>query len=280
MLSASREPLPMVTIVTPSFNQARFLEATIESVLNQDYPRIEYIVLDGGSTDGSVDILRKHADRLANYVSEPDRGQTDAINRGFGMAHGDILAYLNSDDIYFPGAVSAAVGYLRAHPEIGMVHGAAHYIDEAGLAVARFPSARTGYRDLRRGAPRIAQQAAFFRATAWKMVGPLDPTFHYAMDYDLWVRISAVTTLAYTTALWAGFRLHGESKSMTVARQCWPEMMRVHYRDGGSKFSILYAKYLLRRVVEPAMPLRMVLRRAAFRVFRGLRGGAADASSR
>jgi len=272
MVSASREPLPLVTIVTPSFNQVRFLEATIESVLNQDYPRIEYIVLDGGSTDGSVDILRKHADRLTTWASEPDRGQTDAINRGFDMATGDILAYLNSDDTYRPGAVSEAVGYLQAHPEIGMVHGEAHYIDEVGHAVARFPSARTGHRDLRRGAPRIAQQAAFFRATVWKMVGPLDPTFHYAMDYDLWVRISAVTPLAYAPSLWAGFRLHGESKSMTVARQCWPEMMRVHFRDGGSIFSILYAKYLVRRVVEPAMPLRMALRRAAFRFTRRLQG--------
>jgi glycosyltransferase involved in cell wall biosynthesis len=280
MLSASREPLPLVTIVTPSFNQARFLEATIESVLSQDYPRIEYIVLDGGSTDGSVDILHKHADRLATYVSEPDRGQTDAINRGFGMAHGEILAWLNSDDVYYPGAVSEAVAYLQAHPEIGMVHGEAHYLDEAGRAVARFPSARTGHHDLRRGAPRIAQQAAFFRTVLWEMVGPLDPTFLYAMDYDLWIRISAVTTLAYVPALWAGFRLHGESKSMTVARQCWPEMMRVHYRDGGSRFSILSAKYLLRRLVEPAMPLRMVLRRAAYRVSRGLRGGASDADGR
>ena len=280
MLSPSGEPLPLVTIVTPSFNQARFLEATIESVLNQDYPRIEYIVLDGGSTDGSVDLLRKHADRLTTWASEPDRGQTDAINRGFGMAHGEILAWLNSDDVYSPGAVSEAVAYLQAHPEIGMVHGGAHYLDEAGLAVARFPSARTSHLDLRRGAPRIAQQAAFFRTVLWEMVGPLDPTFQYAMDYDLWVRISAVTTLAYVPARWAGFRLHGESKSMTVARQCWPEMMRVHYRDGGSNFSILYAKYLLRRVVEPAMPLRMVLRRAAFRVFRGLQGEAVDADRR
>jgi glycosyltransferase involved in cell wall biosynthesis len=268
MLSTPRDPKPLVTIVTPSFNQARFLEATIESVLSQDYPRIEYIVLDGGSTDGSVDILRKHEPRLAAWSSKPDEGQTDAINRGFAVANGDILAYLNSDDIYFPGAVSKAVGYLQAHPEVGMVHGAAHYIDEAGRAVARFPSARTGHRDLRRGAPRIAQQAAFFRTTAWRMVGPLDPTFHYAMDYDLWVRLSAVTPLAYVPSLWAGFRLHGESKSMTVARQCWPEMMRVHFRDGGSVFSILYAKYLVRRVVEPVMPLRMRLRRATFRFTR------------
>ncbi len=265
-MSTSSDSLPLVTIVTPSFNQARFLGATIESVLRQDYPHLEYIVLDGGSTDGSLDIIRHYQDRLAAWVSEPDKGQTAAINRGFGMAHGEILAWLNSDDVYFPGAVKEAVAYLQAHPDVGMVHGAAFYVDEAGAPVARFPSADTDMKALRRGAPHIAQQAAFFRSSVWKMVGPLDPTFYYAMDYDLWVRISAVTPLAYVPRVWAGFRLHGESKSMTVARRCWPEMMRVHFRDGGSRFSILYAKYLVRRVVEPVMPWRMILRRTRFRL--------------
>lgn len=265
-MSTPLDSLPLVTIVTPSFNQAQFLGATIESVLSQDYARIEYIILDGGSTDGSVDLIRRYEGRLAAWVSEPDKGQTEAINRGFGMAHGTILAWLNSDDIYFPGAVSEAVAYLQAHPQVGMVHGAAHYVDEAGAPVARFPSSNTNHRELRRGAPRIAQQAAFFRSTAWRMVGPLDPTFYYAMDYDLWVRLSAVTPLAYVPRMWAGFRLHGASKSMTVASRCWPEMLRVHFRDGGSVFSILYAKYLVRRIVEPVMPLRMTLRRAWFRL--------------
>lgn len=263
---APRDALPLVTVVTPSFNQARFLGAAIESVLSQDYPRIEYIVLDGGSTDGSVDILRRYEDRLAAWASEPDRGQTEAINRGFAMARGEILAWLNSDDLYFPGAVREAVAFLQAHPEVGMVHGAAYYVDEVGVPVGRFPSSDTDHRALRRGAPRIAQQASFFRSTVWRMVGPLDPTFYYAMDYDLWIRISAVTTLAYVPRVWAGFRLHGSSKSMTVASRCWPEMMRVHFRDGGSVFSILYAKYLVRRIVEPVMPLRMKLRRVVFRL--------------
>ena len=258
--------LPLVSVITPSFNQAAFLEATLRSVLEQDYPRLEYIVVDGGSTDGSLEILSRYESRLAACISEPDGGQTDAINKGFARASGEILAWLNSDDIYYPGAVREAVGYLQAHPEIGMVHGAAYYVDEQGAPVGRFPSAPMDHADLRRGAPKIAQQAAFFRASAWRIVAPLDPTFFYAMDYDLWIRLSAVTPLAYVPRMWAGFRLHGESKSMTVARLCWPEMMRVHYRDGGTRWSVLHAKYLVRRAVEPIIPLRMHWRRLRFRL--------------
>jgi glycosyltransferase involved in cell wall biosynthesis len=271
MPAASLSSLPLVSIITPSYNQAPFLEATLRSVLDQDYPRLEYIVVDGGSTDGSLEILRRYETRLAAWISEPDRGQTDAINKGFALATGDILAYLNSDDTYCPDAVTEAVAYLQAHPEVGMVHAGAFYIDQVGHPVARFPSAPTSHLDLRRGAPKIAQQAAFFRAEVWKMVGPLDPSFFYAMDYDLWVRISAVTPMAFVPRIWAGFRLHDESKSMTVARQCWPEMMRVHFRDGGSVFSVLFAKYLVRRVVEPVMPLRMRWRRLRYRLESRLR---------
>jgi len=266
MPAASPSSLPLVSIITPSYNQARFLEATLRSVLDQDYPRLEYIVVDGGSSDGSLEILRRYETRLAAWVSEPDRGQTDAINKGLALASGDILAYLNSDDTYSPGAVAEAVRYLQAHPEVGMVHGGAFYIGADGRPVARFPSAPTNHRDLRRGAPKIAQQAAFFRAAVWKLVGPLDASFFYAMDYDLWVRISAVTPMAFVPRMWAGFRLHDESKSMTVARQCWPEMMRVHFRDGGSVFSVLFVKYLVRRVVEPVIPLRMRWRRLRYRL--------------
>jgi len=246
-----------VSIVTPSFNQARFLEATLRSVLDQDYPRLEYIVVDGGSTDGSLEIIQRYADRLASWVSEPDKGQTDAVNKGFAFAHGEILAWLNSDDTYLPGAVSEAVRFLGARPEVGMVYGKAFYIDEEGHVVAHYPAARTDYRGLRRGVTTISQQAMFFRSLLWRMVGPLDPTFFYAMDYDLWVRLSAVSPIAFHAVPMANFRLHGTSKSLTAAYRCWPEMMRVHFRDGGSVFSILYAKYLLRRVLEPVMPLRM-----------------------
>src|SRR5512136_1965980 len=140
---------PLVTVITPSFNQAQFLEATILSVLNQDYPKLEYFVMDGGSTDGSLEIIKKYESRLTGWVSEKDHGQTDAINKGFSRARGDILAWLNSDDTYEINAVREAVAYLRERPEIGLVYGDANFIDESGRIIGRFPAAQTNYRRLR-----------------------------------------------------------------------------------------------------------------------------------
>lgn len=153
---------PLVTIVTPSFNQARFLEQTIQSVLNQDYPNLEYYIMDGGSTDGSVGIIQKYSDRLAGWISEKDRGQTDAINKGFARARGEILAWLNSDDTYEPGAVSAAVAALLAHPQAAAVYADCDFIDENNRKIGRFPAAQTDYRRLRRGYVHVPQQATFF----------------------------------------------------------------------------------------------------------------------
>ena len=143
--------LPLVSIVTPSYNQAAFLEETIRSVLEQDYPRVEYIIIDGGSTDGSAEIIQRYADRLAYWVSERDRGQTDAINKGFARATGSILAWLNSDDTYQPGALREAVDYLLAHPDVGMVYGDGNFIDEHGKVIGRFPSAQTDLQNVHAG---------------------------------------------------------------------------------------------------------------------------------
>ena len=269
-------PQPKVSVVTPSFNQARFLERTIRSVLAQDYPNLEYIVIDGGSTDGSLEIIRRFADRLHHWVSEPDLGQADAINKGFMSASGEVLAWLNSDDTYLPGAIAEAVAYLQTHPDVGMVYGKAYYIDEDDRKVAQYPAGPTDHRGLRRGVTTIPQQAAFFRARLWRQVGPLDPSFYYAMDYDLWVRISAVARIAFQPRPWANFRLHESSKSSNEAYRCWPEMIRVHFRDGGSRFSILYAKYLVRRVVEPIMPLRLRWRRWTYALRTRLTDPSAD----
>ncbi len=250
---------PLVSIITPSFNQAPFLEATLQSVLDQTYPRIEYGVVDGGSTDGSVEILRRYADRLAWWVSERDSGQTAAINKGFGRAGGQILAWLNSDDVLYPHAVAEAVAALEQHPEAGMVYGDADYVDTDGRVLGRFPGARTDYRRLRRGYVHIPQQAAFFRSRLWRLTGPLDETFHFAMDYDLWVRIAAVSPLAYVPRPWAGFRLHPAGKTTTHDDLCWPEMMRVHRRMGGGWFSRMNLRYQIRRAAGPLWPLRLRL---------------------
>lgn len=255
---------PLVSIVTPSYNQAQFLEETICSVLEQVYPRIEYWIVDGGSTDGSLEIIRRYAPHLAGWVSEPDRGQTEAINKGFAMAGGEILAWLNSDDTYLPEAVSEAVNYLESHPEIGMVYGDAHLIDERGRVIGEFPARQTDYHRLRRGYVHIPQQTAFFRADLWREVGPLDPSFFFAMDYDLWVRLSQVAPLKYHPRPWANFRLHGEAKSVAADDRCWPEMIRVHRREGGSWFSWLVLKAIFRRVFYARLPLsaRLWLRRS------------------
>lgn len=242
---------PLVSIITPSFNQARYIEATIQSVLTQDYPNIEYIIVDGGSQDGTVDVIKKYEGRIAWWVSEKDKGQTDAINKGFARAQGEVLAWLNSDDTYEPGAISAAVKYLQEHPEAGMVYGDCNFISETGRVIGRFGSAQTDYRLLRQGYAHIPQQTMFFRADLWKQVGPLDPSFYFAMDYDLWTRLAARTELKYVPQTWANFRLHTTGKTIMADDRCWPEMVRVHYRDGGSFFSVIVAKYYIRKLIAP-----------------------------
>jgi glycosyltransferase involved in cell wall biosynthesis len=248
----SDRELPLVSIVTPSFNQAAYLEETIRSVLEQDYPRIEYMIVDGGSADGSADIIKKYTGELAWWVSEADKGQTDAINKGFGRANGQILAWINSDDTYEPGAVSAAVKHLSEHPEVGMVYADCNFINERGQVIGKFGAAQTDYKRLRQGFVHIPQQTMFFRAELWDAVGPLDPSFYFAMDYDLWVRIAGRTTIKYLPdQTWANFRIHTSGKTIIADDRCWPEMLRVHYRDGGGFFSVLVAKYYFRKLVAP-----------------------------
>jgi len=250
-------PLPTVSVVTPSFNQAPYLEATIESVLSQDYPRLHYLIVDGGSSDGSVGIIKKYADRLFWWVSEKDEGQTDAINKGFAQATGEILAWLNSDDTYEPGSVGRAARFLYEHPEVGLVYSNANYINAAGRVIGKFPAAQTDYRRLRRGYVHIPQQTMFFRASLWRDVGPLDPSFYFAMDYDLWTRVAARSEIRYLAdQTWANFRIHTSGKTIMADDRCWPEMLRIHYRDGGSFFAPIVGKYYLRKLIAPLWNLR------------------------
>jgi glycosyltransferase involved in cell wall biosynthesis len=248
---------PLVSIVTPSYNQARFLSDTLESVFNQTYSNIEYIVIDGGSSDGSVALLETYSDRFAYWVSEPDKGQTDAINKGFSMAKGEILAWLNSDDTYQPEAVASAVALMQQNPGYGLVYGEANFIDEHGQVIGRFPAAQTNYERLRRGYVHIPQQAAFWRADLWRKVGPLDDRLYFAMDYDLWLRLANISQVKHFSGqVWANFRLHGDSKTIAEDDRCWAEMVQIHKRDGGRRLSVLTIKYYIRKLLAPLVTWR------------------------
>ena len=187
LLMNSLSDNPKVSIITPSFNQRHFLEDSICSVLQQSYPNIEYIVVDGGSKDESVETIKKYRDHFAWWVSEKDRGHADALNKGFSHATGEILAWLNSDDIYFPDAVAEAMDILKSHPEVGMVYGDADLIDDSGATIGQFASRQTDYRRMLRGSVHIPQATTFFRADLWRQVGPLDLSLFFSFDYDLWV---------------------------------------------------------------------------------------------
>ena len=221
-------PWPRVSIVTPSYNQAQFIEETIRSVLLQGYPDLEYIIIDGGSTDGSVEIIRKYEPWLAYWVSEPDGGQSEAINKGWACSQGDIMAWLNSDDTYNPGAMRIAVECLRAHPSVGMVYGNSNVIDSESQITGYIESEPLTLEGiLGMGQRYIPQETTFIWRHVLQRVGLVDPTLHYAMDYDLWVRIARVFRLYYIPETLANFRVWAKSKTVSQSDQWLSEMVRI-----------------------------------------------------
>ncbi len=217
----------VISIVTPSYNQGAFLAETIESVIEQqgDFS-IDYIIIDGGSSDNSVEIIKKYDELLQKgewqvncqgitfrWVSEQDRGQTDALMKGFRMVRGEILAWLNSDDTYLPGALQSAIDFFRAQPDAVLVYGDARYIDAAGSLISSY---RTAEFDLVKLASTniICQPAAFFRRAAFEAVGCLNEALHFAMDYDLWIRLGRRFSCHHIHQMLATYRLHETSKTI------------------------------------------------------------------
>jgi glycosyltransferase involved in cell wall biosynthesis len=250
---------PLVSIITPSYTQVRFLEETIHSVLEQDYPCLEYIIVDGGSTDGSLEIIQRYAHRLAWWVSEPDRGQTDALNKGFARASGEIFAWLNSDDVYLPGAVARAVEVVEAHPEASLIYGDADLVDGKGSFIEHFPARQTDLRRMLRGSVHIPQQASFFRSLLWPLVGPLDPVYYFAMDYALWLRLAQHGPFVYTPQRWANFRLHSSGKTLVNDDRCYPEMIHAAHNLTGRYPVTLAFRWYARRLLYAWLPLRLRL---------------------
>ncbi len=219
--------LPRVTVVTPSLNQGHFLRQTIESVLTQDYPNLEYIIMDGGSTDDSAAIAAKYKGRL-QFISEPDSGQTNAINKGFRLASGEILAWLNSDDIYLPGAILKAVTALRANPNAGFVYGEGYLIDAAGEITQRFP--HTQPFDLWRLvhlSDYILQQTCFFRRSALNQIGPLTESLRYGMDWDVLIRLGARFPALHLPQYLACLREYPAAKTSSGGAQRARELHRL-----------------------------------------------------
>ncbi len=237
---------PLVTVVTPTYNMAHFLRETIESVLSQDYPHIQYIVMDGGSKDGTVEMLEGYGTRL-EWVSERDEGQSDAVNKGFQKARGEIFTFLNADDLYYPGAVSAAVDAFARQPEAGVVYGNAWYTREDGSRISRYPVQPFNY-DLLGHLCFVCQPASFLRSKVWAEVGGLDKSLHLTLDYDLWFRIAERYPMAYMDRDLATCRMYLENKSLGRRREAFEEIIRIMRRYRGYvplNYLYGYAGYLL-----------------------------------
>lgn len=225
---------PLVSIITPSFNQAKYIEETILSVRNQDYPNIEHIVIDGGSTDGTLDILRKYEDRLT-WFSEKDNGQADAINKGFRKATGDILGWVNSDDMYVAGAIRVVAEHFQTHPEDNFIYGDAEALDESGKSFGiRTHVKQGGYKELVGELDFIVQPATFWRVGVWKTCGELDETLHYTLDYEYWMRAARQFPPRYIPVVLAKERLYAAAKTFKGAVTRMEEIERVAVRHGGN----------------------------------------------
>ncbi|HUF00225.1 MAG TPA: glycosyltransferase family 2 protein [Anaerolineales bacterium] len=216
----------LVSIITPSYNQAPYLEQTIQSVLEQDYPRIEYMVVDGGSTDNSVEVIRRYADRLAYWISEKDSGQAEAINKGLKRANGQILAWLNSDDYYMLNAVSVAVRCFDLNPDVVMVYADMLAIDGDGQTINVMKYKQLSLEDLL-CFQIIGQPSVFFRRAALEKTGLLDSTFHFMLDHHLWIRLAQQGRILHVPQIWSAARYHAGAKNRARAAEFGREAFRI-----------------------------------------------------
>jgi len=225
----SSSDLPLVSIVTPTYQSARYLERTIRSVLEQDYERIEYHVMDGGSTDGTLAILERYSDRLASWTSAPDAGQADAVRRGFERCTGSILAYLNADDCYVPGALRRVVETFR-QTGADLVFGDVRLVDERGERIRDLKFTDFDLETFLYEGGNVNQAGAFWTRDIYTRVGGMDPTFRFALDNDFVLRAAEVGRLVHHRGIVAEFRIHAASKTSTIWSVGLAEWERIRRR--------------------------------------------------
>jgi glycosyltransferase involved in cell wall biosynthesis len=232
--TSGRDALPTIALVTPSFQQGRFIESTIQSVLNQSYPRLRYHVQDGGSSDETAEILARYANWLT-WEASRDAGQASAINLGFGRVDGDIMGYINSDDLLLPGALLFAGGFFRDHPDVDVIYGDRLIIDENGGEIGcwRLPRHRD---DVLSWADFVPQETLFWRRSAWERAGGrMDESFSFALDWDLIVRLRDTgSRFAHVPRFIGAFRVHDSQKTSALINEVgFAEMQRIRLRTLG-----------------------------------------------
>jgi len=229
--------LPRISVVTPSLNQSEFLETCIRSVLDQAYPELEFILIDGGSTDGSMAVIEKHADHFAYWVSEPDDGQSHAINKGLRRATGELVTWLNADDFLYPGALQSMAEAWAANPDAAFYWGNGNRVDREGqIRFSHYPDADVIFDRsvLIEGLNYILQPAAFINRKVLETAGHLDETLHYGMDTDLWIRLSGVADPVRVSPCIAANREYGDTKSLSGSFERAEELRRLAERHSGN----------------------------------------------
>ena len=219
---------PLISIVTPSYNQDRFIEETIRSVLLQDYPNIEYLIIDGNSSDNTQEIIKKYEKWLTYWVSEPDNGQSEAINKGWAVSNGDILAWLNSDDTYTENALISIAEFFIENPHVDMIYGDSRMIDEKGHFLKMAPAAEFKLKPLVCNHWFIPQQSTFIRRSVFERVGKLNEDLHLVMDWEYWLRIALNDfRIQFLPKILSNFRIHKNAKTSSFSERSGEEKIKV-----------------------------------------------------